>query len=471
MGSALAGRLAASLIGVITFGVLARSIGAEGLGHYRTVLTMLLFAGVAFDFGLYSITLREMSQRSGRESNVLGNVVALRVMATICAVVLLFALLSFTTYDATVRYGVLIAGVGWVGYQLNDMLRAVFQEKLVKHKGALAEIIGASLALGLIIALATIDAGTDAMLAATAVGLLCSATLAWYFANQLVPFRMRFEWTVWRSVIIAGLPIAGSVILLNVQLRIDVLLLSAWHEAREVGLYDAPVKLYELLFVIPYLFGGMMMPLFVRDLNGGTGSLVPRLGAAIGASVVISALAFAVMFVHAEAIVTLLAGPEFIEAAAPLRILAASALFAGISAIMRFAATALHQPGQMLKVDVIGVTAAVIAHAILIPRYGMVGAALGKLCGDVVTSVSAMIVLRRQFTPAMLGMGPLALLAAAGLIGSLTAASHLGLNWMVGTILCTAIIGGALILVPHVRRGLKNLSHVGTNEEQLGTAS
>lgn len=471
MGSALVGRLAGSLIGVITFGVLARSIGAEGLGQYRTVLTMLLFAGVAFDFGLYSITLREMSQRSGRESLILGNVVALRVCATLLAVLLLFGLLSFTTYDHTIRYGVLVAGVGWIGYQLNDMLRAVFQEKLVKHKGALAEIIGASVSLALIIGLTVIDGDTDAMLAATAVGLLCTAGLAWHYAYHLVPFRMRFDWEVWRTVIIAGLPIAGSVILLNVQLRIDVLLLSVIQDPRHVGLYDAPVKLYELLFVIPYLFGGMMMPLFVRDLSGGSGSLIPRLGAAVGVSVVISSLAFGVMFVHAEDIVTLLAGPEFAESAKPLRILAGAALFAGISAILRFAATALQQPGRMLKVDVIGVTAAVVAHAILIPRYGIIGAAMGKLFGDVVTSVAAIVVLRGQFTPAMLGSGLLALIVAAVLIGSLDAANYVHLNWIVGTILCTGLVGSALTLVPHVRRGLRNLSHVGTQKEQLRTAS
>src|SRR5262249_31907397 len=155
IGSALAGRLAGALIGVVTFGVLARSTGAEGLGQYRTVLTMLLFAGVAFDFGLYSITLREIAQ-TGNHSRILGNVVALRIVATVVAVIALFGLLQLTDYERTIKVGVLVAGVGWVGYQLNDMLRAVFQEKLVKHRGAIAEIAGASLALLIIIVLSQI---------------------------------------------------------------------------------------------------------------------------------------------------------------------------------------------------------------------------------------------------------------------------------------------------------------------------
>jgi hypothetical protein len=42
---------------------------------------------------------------------------------------------------------------------------------------------------------------------------------------------------------------------------------------------------------------------------------------------------------------------------------------------------------------------------------------------------------------------------------------------MVGSAIGTIVIGGALILVPHVRRSLKNLAHVGTANERLGTAS
>src|SRR6185437_9113691 len=171
LGSALAGRVIGALIGVVTFGVLARSIGADGLGDYRTVLTMLLFAGVVFDFGLYSITLREISHGEGDAHQILGNAAAMRIVATISAVLVLLLVLFLTDYDPDVRNGVMIAGAGWVGYQLNDVLRAVFQLKLAKHQGAIAETVGALVALVLVAGLAAIGAGTTAMLGATAIGL------------------------------------------------------------------------------------------------------------------------------------------------------------------------------------------------------------------------------------------------------------------------------------------------------------
>ncbi len=458
VSSALAGRLAGALIGLLTFGVLARTIGAEGLGQYRTVLTMLLFAGVAFDFGLYTITLREISQPDGNSARIVGNAVSLRIISTIASVLLLSLIVAAAGYGPTIRQGVLIAGVGWIGYQLNDMLRAVFQLKLAKHLGALAETTGALVALLLVIALSQLAAGTTAMLAATAAGFIVTAALAWTYAQRLVAFRPQIEWAIWRSLIVAGLPVAGSVLLLNIQLRVDVLLLSIFHDARQVGLYDAPVKLYELLFVIPYLFGGLMMPLFVRDVGNGGGSFAPRLTAAISASVIISGLAFAVLFVHAESIVTVLAGPEFVASAVPLRILAAAAVFAGISAILRFAATALNQAGAMLRVDVIGVSAALFAHLLLIPPYGILGAAMGKLCGDVVTSAAAIIMMRRQLTPKVFASAFLAVAAAAVLATTLSFASEAGVHWMVSTLLCGGGVAGALLLLPHVRKSLGYLS-------------
>lgn len=443
----------------MTFGVLARSIGATGLGQYRTVLTMLLFAGVVFDFGLYSITLREISRGNGDESQILGNAAAIRIVATVGAVLALLLVLVLTNYEAGVRYGVIIAGGGWVGYQLNDVLRAVFQLKLRKHLGAIAEIAGALVALLLVSAFAAIGAGTDAMLGATAVGFVCMAVLASYYANQLLPFRLRFDLRIWRMLLVAGLPVAGSVLLLNIQLRADVLLLSVLQNVRQVGLYDAPLKLYDLLFVVPYLFGGMMMPLFVRDRGAdGSGSFGSRLGATIGASVIISSLAFAVMFVHAQSIVTMLAGADFSDAAMPLRVLSAAAVFAGISAILRFAATALHVPGKMLRADVGGVCVALAVHVMLIPTYGIIGAAIGKLCGDIVTSCSALVLLRQHFTRGLFNSMGVAIAAGAGLFAALYIAERTGMPWLIATAICLPAIGYGLYLVPHVRQELRYLT-------------
>lgn len=458
IGSALAGTLATTLIGIVTFGVLARSLGAEGLGQYRTVLTLVLFAGVAVDFGIYSITLREISRPNAEQGRILGAAAALRICGLAFAVLLLTAIVTIAGYEPTIRYGVFVAGVGWIGYQLNDLMRAVFQFKLKQHLGAIAETAGALATLLLVVGLATVHAGTDEMLAATAAGLFCTAALAWYFAFRLVRFRPRFEWSSWRGLIVSGLPVAGSAVLMTIQLRVDVLLLSVMRTPTDVGLYDGPAKLYEFAALAPHLMGGLMLPLFVRDLASPSGSLEPRLNAAVGISFIFSAIVFAVLFVHAEPIVVLLAGSQFAVSAAALRILGAAAAFTGIASVMRFAGTALDQQGKMLRADLIGVCTAVLVHAILIPRYGFIGAAIGKLTGDTVRALAALVLLRRQFTRTLFAAAGIAATAAAGLTGLLQLAQQYGVHWLIASTVGGTLACGGLFLVPRVRAYLRLLA-------------
>jgi O-antigen/teichoic acid export membrane protein len=112
----------------------------------------------------------------------------------------------------------------------------------------------------------------------------------------------------------------------------------------------------------------------------------------------------------------------------------------------------------MFRADVVGVSSALAMHLVLIPTYGLIGAALGKLCGDVVTAVGALVVLRRQFTPAILNSVLVAVAAGIGLFGALSIADHNGLPWPVAIAICLPVIGAGLCMVPHVRQELRCLA-------------
>jgi O-antigen/teichoic acid export membrane protein len=457
-GSAIGAKVTGLLLGVFTYGVLARTLGTEGLGRYRTVLTLLLFAGVVLDFGLYSITLRDLSQPDADPHRILGNAVAMRIAATTFAIVLLaLGLGAFDGAAGGSASGVMIAGIGWVALQVSELLRAVFQLKLAQPRGALAEVVGGIATLLLVVAIASVHGGTNSMLAATAAGFCCTTAVSWRVASRLLPFRLRFDWPVWRAFIVAGLPIAGSLILLTVQLRVDVLFLALLRSPAELGLYDAPLKLYELLFAVPNLFGGLMLPLYVRDVGTRADSVTPRLNAALGVSFIFSMLTFAALVSCAEPIVVLFAGQGFSGSAEPLRILAASAVFVGVTGTLRFAAVATHQQARILGADIIGVCAAISAHAILIPRYGIVGAALGKLCGDVVTAVSAGIIMRGLLSRTIVLTAAVSVTAAVCLIAAVAFAVDVAVPWFVAVGVCAPLVLGCILLVPRVRRTLAPL--------------
>lgn len=454
--SSIGGRLAATVLGVATFAILARAVGPHGLGQYRTVLTMVLFAGALFEFGLYPVLLQGLAR--GGDGTYVGQVVGLRLASSAAGVLLLGLLVQWLEPDPLVRLGVFVAGTGWIGQQLNEVLRALFQQRLARYASAIAETLGAAVTFSLVLAFGILGGGTDAMLLATALGMLATGAVAWRLALRRVRFRPLFDAVAWRRLLKAGLPFAGSALLLAVHFRIDVLLLSLWRPSIDVGLYDAPAKLYELVFMVPYLLGGALMPLFARDLEPPGGTLAPRLHAAAGVVLLYGLMVQALFLVHASHITALLGGPQFHASGPALRVLGAAAMLAGLCAVLRHAATAAARERAMVRVNLASVAAAVLLHCVLIPRWGILGAASGKLGGDAVRTLLTLWLLRDHVGfPAASGVLR-ALLPAAGFGGALWLLDLLGIHWLLAVAACSLLAGGACLALPSIRRGVVALS-------------
>lgn len=458
MLGSIGGRVLVTVLGVATFAILARTAGAHGLGQYRTVFTLVLIAGTLFDLGLATLALRAMSASAADRSRMLGNIAGLRIGASLCAMLLLAFATRLFEHDPVIRLGVVMVGIGWIGFQFSEVLRAVFQQQLAEGEAALAELAGAALTLGLVIMAARLGWGIQAMLAAGAAGLFATAALGWRFARRRLSFRISVDWQAWRELLVAGLPFAFTSLLLTIHFRVDVLLLSFVRSTADVGIYDAPTKLYEMVFMVAYLFAGALMPLFARDLASRSGTLQPRLQAALTAVLAVCVLGGVVLFVEADRIVVLLGGEQFHASAQPLRVLAVAAVFAGVCAVARYALTAMNRQQHMLQADLASVVVAIALHLVLIPRYGVMGAAFGRLAGDAVRLVLTLRLLRDQlawpvWTPLLTG-GSCALLATA----LLQLSRHTGLHWLVGCVICGVTTLAALLALPRVRQELRRLA-------------
>lgn len=472
MGSALWGKAVSVLCGVLTFAILARHLGAEGLGQYRTVLTLLAFAGMTFDLGLYKATLREISEPGSDHAGVLGNAFALRAMATAVAVMVLAVIVYFARLDHAILVGVLIAGAGWIAYQVSELALGIYQQRLVQHQAAMAEIAGAITTLALVFLLSRSGAGVTAMLGATASGWIVAMALSWFMATRLVPFVPRIDATVAKRLLLAGLPIAGSGLLTIAHVRADVLLLATISGARDVGIYDVSLKIYELLATVPYLFGGLLMPLFVADNNEAGALSARRLQAAVALSLAVLAIVVPVVLVHAESIATLLAGAQFHASGPVMRLLIVAVAFGALSQVIRFAAVARDLQGTMLKVDLIAVCAAVAAYLVLIPRFGTMGAAIGKLIGDVAILLVALAMLGGQLAPRVARALPVALAGAVALSALLLLMDAVGMNWLVASILGGSSVAFALLRRASMRRELAALIRpLAQSGAQAGPAS
>lgn len=445
------GKVVSTLLGLVTFALLARYLGQEGFGLYTTIFAYLGFFSVLADFGLYVIVVRELGRKERPESFVLGNLLALRL-------VLAFAILSagvlasaFFPYPAAVKGGILIGSFSFLFVAAVQLLVGLFQAHLKTVWVVLAEIAGRVAVIGLLLWFIAANGSLAMIILAVVIGSAVNLLVVLAATRRIVRFRLQIDRAYWRYLLRETLPIAASVILNLLYFRLDTIFLSLFRGAAEVGLYGAAYKILEILVTFPNMFIGLVLPalsywaireperfrrLFQRSFDLIVAGGLPVL---VGGAFL------------ARPLLVFLSGEEF-AAASPifqLLLLAVFALFLG--SLSGHTVVAIGKQRVMvwgyLVVAVIGVG----AYLLLIPRYSFYGAAFGTILTEtLITAIGYFIILRsRKFRLRLAGTAK-AVFAAAAMAGILVLLREQGLFVNLGA--AAAVYTTVLVLVGGIRR-------------------
>lgn len=444
MAAVASGKAMTAVAGLLMIMVLTRHLGPMEFGYYRTVLTYCAFAAVLADCGLYMINLREMSRPGADPVRVAGNTLALRFVSTGSMLIAAAAVAWLTPYDLTVKWGVMIGAAIYTCLQASDFLISVFQSVLRQGRNAVAEVVGAVATLAAVWILATTtNAGALPMLGATLLGAALAMGISWRLARRLVPFRLSFDFPLWRTFLVAGLPIAGAQILGMAMLRGDALLLSFYQPAADVGLYGVPSKLFEIATSIPYQFAGLMMPALTAGAKNGRQEFGGALKNAVDATAIYGVGAILALAFFAPQILTLMAGAQFAAGAPALVFIAVAIALAGVTHILRFSLVACEKPRFVLIGDTVACVCAFVAYFALIPTYSYVGAAIGTVIAEVAAMICMLIGLNRAGKPLPSLANPFkALVSGAAAAAVMLFIDRFELPWLL-----TLMIGGAAYVV------------------------
>lgn len=443
LAAIVSGKAVAALAGLATIMLMTRNLGPQEFGYYRTVLTFIGFSAVLADSGIYMVALREMSRPEADKARVAGTALPWRLVSSLTVLALACLLAQTFPYDPAVKWGVWIGAGIWTCIQAAELLVAVFQSVLKQGRNAIAESLGALTTLAGVALLVEFHAGALGMLAATLLGSLLALFISWRLARQLVPFRLQCDLRAWRNYVVLGWPMAGAQIVGMAILRGDSLVLSLFQPAAAVGLYGVSTKLFELATSLAYMFGGVMMPALTAAATRNSEEFPRVLGHTVDTAVIYGIGAILALAPFSPQILTLVAGPAFAVGAPALVVISFAIALAAISHVLRFALAACEQSRLVFQADALACGVGFAAYFTLIPRYSLLGAAIGTVIAETLSLVGMLRGLRRA------GHGlpsPVNLLKAvgAGLVagGAMFGSDQFDVPWLV-----SLLIGGALYLL------------------------
>lgn len=384
-GGSLVTRVVGALSGIIT----ARALGAEGRGELAIALVIGMIAGGVLPLGLDLWAARALG--GGADLSAVRRLLrwqlagaAFVVTAGVGLTVAIDSedptlwaatgLLCVTATAATIRLGVLQGLDEMRGYSVASMLSTVLYAAVL-----------------LVLVIADRVSVTEFVLAAA----LGQTVVVCWPARDRRHLRTSGSTPQYRAAVRFGLPTAAGAVSALLLYRLDVLLVTLWSGVQEAGWYSVALAYTELTWVVPTAAAQALVPHAAKpDPTVDT----PRLCRSVVLFMVVAAVALTLL---GPALVPWLFGSDFDDAVPAIAPLAMASIGVGVWKLIGHDLIARGDARARLMSGIAGIAVMVVVDAILVPRWGIRGAAVGSIAAYA-TAASLVTVLwcRRE------GVGP-----------------------------------------------------------------
>jgi O-antigen/teichoic acid export membrane protein len=441
--SQIASRLAIAALSIFTLRYATTYLGAETYGIYATIIAYVTIFTLLTDLGLTAICSREIAKRPDDTEKIIGNGLAMRVLLSL-ALSPLIALGGFWLYATKpeeVKIGIALMVLTLLFGSIQSVTSALFTARNRSDLPALLNVINKAAYLLAIVAAGMLGLGLYGFIYAAIIAAMLSAGLSAYWAAKQLRLRPQFHLNHWKAMAVMSLPLGIIQIINMLYYKIDSIMLSVMRSPAEVGLYAIAYGIIDVVVSVPSMFMTSLMPTLATATKAQLQSIVQRAFELLAFFAVPIAIGGALL---SREVILLISSNAFIGAATPFAILVVGAAFSYLNSVFGFASVALNKQGRLLKVSIITIILNVLINLLLIPRYGVTGAATATLITEIVACIGVYAIFSRQTGIRVKGVKVLVFLAA----GLLMVPVKLGIDQLLApSFMQFAIAGIAISLV------------------------
>lgn len=395
-----------TILGLLSVALMTRYLGTTGFGYYATIITYLTFFGVIIEFGFHLTTLQLISEKKIQKDKLLSNVITLRLITSVIAFAIAPIAIWFFPYPYLVKVGVVIVTVSFFFITLNQVMISVLQYNMHMSKASVAEVMGRVVLVAGVIVSIWLDLGFLYIMTAIVAGSFINFLLNYLAAQKYITFQLAFDTKIWGIVLGRSWPIGLSIFFNLLYLKSDMLILSLVDTQESVGVYGATYRFLDVLTTLPAMFMGLILPALRLSWVKKDKEKFQRIfQKAFDFFVVLVVPMIFGIWVTADSIIGIIAGPEFVQAIPLLQIVSLSllAIFIG-GGLFGYSIIALNKQRTMIFGYVITAIISLSVYLYVIPRYSYYGAAWGTVFSECLISLLVIFVVYKttKFFPKLL---------------------------------------------------------------------
>lgn len=358
----------------------ARYLGPEQFGTLNYIISFVAIFAAFSSLGLDVILVRELVRQESRLNVLLGTAFILKLIGAITTIFLIFVSGYFTSndYDTNVMIIIVASAIIFSSFNVVDLyFQAKVKSKYTVYANIAALLSSSTIKILLILFEANLEAFIWIVLFDSVI--LATGYLYFYFHNNLSIKEWKFESKVALELLKDSWPLIFSGVAIAIYMRIDQVMIKEMMDLNAVGQYAAAVKISEAWYFIPMLLGASLSPAILNAKYNNEKLYYSRLQYFYTSMVWVAILIAMPVAYFSKEIIILLYGSEFTEAIQVLVIHVWAGVFLSLGvACGKWYLAENYTKGALYKA-LLGMTVNIFGNYILIPIYGINGAAFSTL--------------------------------------------------------------------------------------------
>ncbi len=390
----LIARIFIAAISFVTASIVIRNLGPIEYGTLTFSLSIAAILSFLSDIGLEKIVSRELILHKDQSGKVLGTAIILRFIGSIVAFLASSAVAVLYVKDPTIKMYVIFANLSLILLPYS-IINTFFQ---ARSKSKFPSIV--SMAIIVIISIAKIwMIRLNAPLEFFIFISICEPIL--YALGHLYIYKRyseeasmttwKFEWKLAKVLLRESWPLMFASAFSIIFIRIDQIIIQALLGPRNVGLYDAGVRIAEGWYFLPGILTTALFPAVINSMKQGKEVFERRIVHMYRLMYGVSLLIIIPIVILAPWIVQILYGPEYVQTIKIVQIYSWAGLFISVGIVIHQHLIAVGKSKYLLITTCVGATANIILNLFLIPRTGIAGAAYATLISYTLVPLSLLI--------------------------------------------------------------------------------
>lgn len=367
-------------LGFLVTVMVARYMGPEKFGIYNFALAIIFIFSSVASLGMNGVVVREIISGKEKKGRILGSSLYLQLTGGLIASALAIVSTKILQPNEDSALIAILITVPSILFRSSDIIKYYFESILSAKNTVIAQNAGFIISSAAKLAIVYLELPSILLYACISLEAAIVAIALFIIYNRQPTERWKFSLDTSKYLFSQSWPLILSGLALMLYMRLDQIMIGSLIGNEELGVYSVPVKLSEIWYFIPIAISASLFPKAIRKKQEGNEKEYTELTQFIYDIASVTAFSIAVAIsLSSHYIISTIYGSAYADGAPVAVIYAWAGVFYFVGTVSgRWYVNEGLQKYALTR-NIAGLTISAALNLLLIPKFGITGAAASTL--------------------------------------------------------------------------------------------